>query len=126
MFARDPISNTAEHPHISVKNKIKLIHGHSQLRKRLADLPGRDYGNFQYLPNERPWNHVKDVDVVLPCATQNELSGKEAEVLISAGCKNVAEGSNMGCSQEAITMFETHRKENEKEKAVWFAPGKPS
>ena len=53
-----------------------------------------------------------------------QVSEDEAEYLISAGCKIVAEGSNMGCSQGAIRAFEKHRKAKKKGEAVWFAPGK--
>ena len=63
------------------------------------------------------------MDVALPCATQNEVSGEEAEGLIKAKVKFVAEGSNMGCTQEAINVFEKHRKANKGE-AIWYAPGK--
>ena len=60
---------------------------------------------------------------LLPCATQNEVSKEEAEALISSGARFIAEGSNMGCTQEAIDIFEAHRKSN-KGQAIWYAPGK--
>ncbi|KAG9843875.1 FabD/lysophospholipase-like protein, partial [Aureobasidium melanogenum] len=56
-------------------------------------------------------------------ATQNEVSADEAEALISQGAKFIAEGSNMGCTQEAIDIFEASRKEK-KGSAIWYAPGK--
>ncbi len=62
------------------------------------------------------------VDVALPSATQNEVSGDEAKALIQAGAKFVAEGSNMGCSLEAIEIFESERK-SKKGDAIWYAPG---
>jgi glutamate dehydrogenase (NADP+) len=77
---------------------------------------------YTYLEGERPWTHVK-VDVALPCATQNEVSKEEAEYLVANGCKFIAEGSNMGCTQEAIDIFEAERKEK-KADAIWYAPGK--
>lgn len=80
-------------------------------------------GRFKYLAGARPWVHVGKVDVALPCATQNEVSKEEAEALVAAGCRFVAEGSNMGCTQEAIDVFEAVRKEKKGE-AVWYAPGK--
>ncbi|KAK1835369.1 NADP-specific glutamate dehydrogenase [Podospora conica] len=79
--------------------------------------------NLKYIPGARPWLHVGQVDVALPSATQNEVSKEEAEGLIAAGCKFVAEGSNMGCTQGAIDVFEAVRKEK-KGDAVWYAPGK--
>ncbi|ETS80689.1 NADP-specific glutamate dehydrogenase [Pestalotiopsis fici W106-1] len=80
-------------------------------------------GSFKYIPGARPWVHVGKVDVALPCATQNEVSKEEAETLVANGCLFVAEGSNMGCTQEAIDVFEDIRKEKGAG-AVWYAPGK--
>ena len=54
-----------------------------------------------------------------------QVSENEAESLVSADCKFVAEGSNMRCSQEATSVFGKHRKERKKGEAIWFAPGKP-
>ncbi|KAF3000546.1 hypothetical protein G7054_g2790 [Neopestalotiopsis clavispora] len=78
---------------------------------------------FKYIPGARPWVHVGKVDVALPCATQNEVSKEEAETLVANNCLFVAEGSNMGCTQEAIDVFEAIRKEKGNG-AVWYAPGK--
>lgn len=78
---------------------------------------------YKYIDGARPWTHVGQVDVALPSATQNEVSGEEAAHLIANGCKFIAEGSNMGCTQEAIDAFEAHRKAN-KGSAIWYAPGK--
>ncbi len=82
-------------------------------------------GKFRYIDGARPWKHVGKVDVALPSATQNEVSGDEAQALIDAGCYIVAEGSNMGCTQEAIDIFEAERKAKAG-KSVWYAPGKAS
>lgn len=93
-------------------------------RKALADIASVDAfkKKFKYVEGARPWLEVGKVDVALPCATQNEVSGEEAEGLIKAGAKFVAEGSNMGCTQEAINVFEKDRKVK-KGDAVWYAPG---
>jgi len=72
----------------------------------------------------RPWNLVHEVDIALPCATQNEVSEEEARALVASGVKLVAEGSNMGCTQEAIDVFETSRRSGHN--PVWYAPGKAS
>ncbi|KAI9830481.1 MAG: hypothetical protein M1826_004718 [Phylliscum demangeonii] len=71
----------------------------------------------------RPWTPVGRVDVALPCATQNEVSAEEAQALIDAGVKFVAEGSNMGCTLQAIDLFESHRRAHLRH-AIWYAPGK--
>ena len=55
-------------------------------------------------------------DVALPCATQNEISGRDAEKLVRNGCLCVAEGANMPSTPEAIGVFLTHK--------ILFGPGK--
>jgi glutamate dehydrogenase (NADP+) len=94
-------------------------------RKALTDLASSsEYSSqFKYIEGVRPWEHCGKVDVALPSATQNEVSPEEAEALIKQGAKFIAEGSNMGCTQEAIDIFETSRKEK-KGSAIWYAPGK--
>ncbi len=64
----------------------------------------------------RPWS-IK-CDVALPCATQNELDGKDADALLANGAKCVSEGANMPCTPEAITKFHAAK--------ILFAPGKAS
>jgi glutamate dehydrogenase (NADP+) len=81
-----------------------------------------EFKGHKYIDGARPWTHVK-VDIALPCATQNEVSKEEAEALVKSGAKFIAEGSNMGCTQQAIDVFEAHRK-SEKTNAIWYAPGK--
>lgn len=60
------------------------------------------YG-VEYWENERPWK-VK-CDVALPCATQNEINGDEAKLLIDNGCFCVAEGANMPSEPAAIDTY---------------------
>lgn len=44
-------------------------------------------------------------DIALPCATQNELDGESAKILIKNGVMAVAEGANMPSTPEAIEAF---------------------
>lgn len=94
-------------------------------RKALSEIASSEdvTKDFRYVEGARPWVHIGKVDVALPCATQNEVSGEEAEKLIEAGAKFIAEGSNMGCTQDAIDIFEKVRKEKKGE-SIWYAPGK--
>ena len=94
-------------------------------RKQLTEFAHADEykDRFKYIEGARPWTHVGKVDVALPSATQNEVSGDEAKALIEAGVKFIAEGSNMGCSQDAIHIFESNRKSKHAD-AIWYAPGK--
>jgi glutamate dehydrogenase (NADP+) len=89
-------------------------------RQSLTDFEAE--GKYKYIDGARPWTHVK-VDIALPCATQNEVSKEEAEALIKSGARFIAEGSNMGCTQDAIDVFEADRK-SKGDKAIWYAPGK--
>lgn len=59
-----------------------------------------------------------EVDIALPCATQNEMNGEEAKMLVDNGCVAVAEGANMPCTPEAIECFHQH--------GLLFGPGKAS
>jgi glutamate dehydrogenase (NADP+) len=56
------------------------------------------------------------VDVALPCATQNELTGDDARALIKNGVIAVAEGANMPTTPDAAALFQ--------EAGVLFGPGK--
>ena len=55
-------------------------------------------------------------DVALPCATENELDGKQAAELLDNGCTAVSEGANMPSTPEAVELF--------RERAILFGPGK--
>ncbi|MEO6992597.1 MAG: NADP-specific glutamate dehydrogenase [Lacunisphaera sp.] len=55
-------------------------------------------------------------DVALPCATQNELNGKDAAALVKNGCFAVAEGANMPTTPEGVKIF--------LESGIAYGPGK--
>ncbi|MBG9546198.1 NADP-specific glutamate dehydrogenase [Cytobacillus firmus] len=44
-------------------------------------------------------------DIALPCATQNEIDGAAAEILVANGVKAIGEGANMPCTSGAINEF---------------------
>jgi glutamate dehydrogenase (NADP+) len=67
-----------------------------------------------FFPGKKPWE-VK-VDMAFPCAIQNELNGEDAKQLVDNGVQYVVETSNMGCTADAIEVFN--------EAKVPFAPGK--
>ncbi|KAL2163082.1 hypothetical protein VTH06DRAFT_6918 [Thermothelomyces fergusii] len=90
-------------------------------RKALAEYVPK--GKLKYIEGVRPWLHVGPVDVALPCATQNEVNKEEALALVAGGTRFIAEGSNMGCTLEAIEVFENERR-TKKGEAIWYAPGK--
>jgi glutamate dehydrogenase (NADP+) len=83
-------------------------------RGRIKDVA--DKYNLKYLANETPWS-IK-ADIAFPCATQNEISGQDAEKMFANGIKLVTEGANMPSTPEAIEIFKKNK--------VLFAPGKAS
>ena len=63
-----------------------------------------------------PWK--VQADVALPCATQNELKGDDAQSLVANGIIALGEGANMPCTPEAVEIFQSN--------GVLFSPGKAS
>jgi glutamate dehydrogenase (NADP+) len=82
---------------------------------RIAEYVAK-YPTAKFVEGKRPWE-VK-CDIALPCATQNELNGDEAKMLIANGCICVAEGANMPSTPEAVEEFVAAK--------ILFAPGKAS
>src|SRR5690554_309862 len=72
------------------------------------------YPSAEYWENERPWK--AKCDIALPCATQNELNGSDAQTLVDNGCICVAEGANMPSTPEAIKVF--------LDRKILYGPGK--
>jgi glutamate dehydrogenase (NADP+) len=72
------------------------------------------FEGVEFHEGKHPWE-VK-VDIALPCATQNELIGDDARVLIQNGAILVGEISNMGCTPDAVEEFHKNK--------ILFAPGK--
>lgn len=84
-------------------------------RGRISEY-AKKYPSAQYFDGKTPWE--VPCDIALPCATQNELNGEDAKLLLKNGCICVSEGANMPCTPEAIAEFH-HAK-------ILFAPGKAS
>ena len=73
-----------------------------------------EFAGAIFYEGRKPWE--QKVDIALPCATQNELDGNDAKMLIENNVMLVAEVSNMGCTPEAIdTFINSH---------IIYAPGK--
>ncbi len=67
-----------------------------------------------YHEGQRPW--ALACDAAFPSATQNEISGADAESLVKNGCRLVSEGANMPSTPEAVDVF--------LENKVLYGPGK--
>ena len=73
-----------------------------------------DQFGCEYYEGNRPWGI--ECEVALPCATQNEIDGKEAKELISNGLIALSEGANMPSNPDAVNVFQ--------ESKILFGPGK--
>lgn len=69
---------------------------------------------WEFVAGKRPWE--VSAELVLPCATQNEINLDEANILIKNGCIAVSEGANMPTEKLAVDAFQ--------EAGVMFAPSK--
>jgi glutamate dehydrogenase (NADP+) len=74
----------------------------------------RSRPDASYYPRGVVWDIP--CEVAVPCATQNELSGRDAATLVRNGCIAVAEGANMPTAPDGVRVFE--------EAGVAFGPGK--
>lgn len=72
-----------------------------------------EYG-VKYVPGARPWG--EKCDIAMPSATQNEIDGNDARMLLANGCIAVSEGANMPSTPEAVDAF--------LEANILYAPGK--
>ena len=96
----------------------KLSHIMELKNKRRAriDVYLKKYPKAKFFKNRKPWEIP--CDIALPCATQNELGEKDADLLIKNSCRCVGEGANMPSSPKAIYRFTMHN--------ILYAPGKAS
>ncbi len=88
------------------------------VRRDRISVMAEELEGVEYFEGEKSWNVPCDIDLALPCATQNELNKTEAQKLMDKGLMLVAEGANMPTTPEAIELFEEH--------GIAFAPGKAS
>jgi glutamate dehydrogenase (NADP+) len=89
----------------------------------LMDIKNNRYGRvveyaekfgLRYEAGKKPWG--VPVDIALPCATQNEIDGRDARELVKNGVKCVAEGANMPSDLDAVHVFLDAR--------ILYGPGK--
>ena len=73
-----------------------------------------EFEGSKFFEGRKPWE--QKADIYLTCATQNELNGDDADMILAHKPLCVAEVSNMGCTAEAVNKFV--------ETKTLFAPGK--
>ena len=96
----------------------KLSHIMELKNKRRAriDVYLKKYPEAKFFKNRKPWEIP--CDIALPCATQNELGEKDADLLVKHSCICVGEGANMPSSPKAINRLTMNN--------ILYAPGKAS
>lgn len=105
-FIYDPEGITAE--------KIDWVKEHKTHRRgRISDYV-KEFKNAEFHEGKRPWS--VPCDLALPCATQNEISKEEAEILVKNGLQAIAEGANMPTVNEGVEVF--------RDAKVLFGPAK--
>ncbi len=100
---------------INAEKLAHVMHIKNVERGRISDYL-KKYPTASFVAGKTPWGVA--CDIAMPCATQNELNGDDAKVLIGNGVKCVAEGANMPSTPEAIEAFAAAR--------ILFSPGKAS
>ena len=80
-----------------------MLEMRASCRNRVQDYA--DKFGVPFFAGEKPWG-VK-ADILMPCATQNEVREADAEKIIANGIKYYVEVSNMPTTNEALAMLKT-------------------
>ena len=89
-----------------VEDKIDyLLEMRASGRDRVEDYAIR-YPTAKFFKGEKPWG-VK-ADIIMPCATQNEVGIEEAKSIIANGVKYYIEVSNMSTTNEAARLLKAN------------------
>lgn len=82
-----------------------LLEMRSSNRNKAQDYADRF--RCQFFPGQKPWTR-SDIDIIMPCATQNELTLDDAKIIVKNGIRYVFEVSNMSSTNEAIDYFQSN------------------
>jgi glutamate dehydrogenase (NADP+) len=105
-FVHDPLGIDAD--------KLAFIKDLKEVRRgRISEYAER-FDGAEFHADQRPWG--VPVDIALPCATQNEINGDDAKILIDNGVKAVCEGANMPTELPGVHAF--------LKAGILYAPGK--
>ena len=98
---------------ISTPEKVDyLLEMRASCRNRVQDYA--DKFGVEFFAGKKPWG--TKADIIMPCATQNEVDVEEAKQIVANGVKYYVEVSNMPTTNEAIAYL--------KENGVIVAPSK--
>lgn len=107
---------TVEIDHGLDEEQLKFVKELKERRRgRISEFADK-FNDVKFHKDVTPWG-IK-CDIALPCATQNELDGKDAQMLVKNGVLAVCEGANMPTTPEASDVLRSH--------SIPHAPGKAS
>ena len=90
---------------VSTEEKVNfLLEMRASCRNRVQDYA--DKFGVQFFKGEKPWG-VK-ADIIMPCATQNEVGIEEAKKIVANGIKYYVEVSNMPTTNEAMAYLKAN------------------
>ena len=90
---------------ISTPEKVDfLLEMRASCRNKVQDYA--DKFGVPFYAGQKPWG-VK-ADIIMPCATQNEVDMKEAEMIVANGVKYYVEVSNMPTTNEAVAYLKAN------------------
>lgn len=96
------------------EEKLAFVKELKEVRRGRISEYAEKFDGVTFHSQERPWGIP--CDVALPCATQNELSLQDAQMLIGNGVKAVSEGANMPTELAGVHAFQADN--------VLFGPAK--
>ena len=87
---------------VATEEKIAyLVEMRSSGRNRVQDYAEK-FG-VEFFPGKRPWE--VPVDIVIPCATQNELDVEDAVMIVANNVRYYVEAANMPATAEALRLL---------------------
>ena len=90
---------------VSTEEKINyMLEMRASCRNRVQDYA--DKFGVEFFPKQKPWG--RKVDIMMPCATQNEVGMAEAEMMVANGLKYYVEVSNMPTTAEAVAYLKAN------------------
>ena len=90
---------------VSTEEKVNfMLEMRASGRDKVQDYA--DKFGVEFFPGQRPW--ATKVDVVMPCATQNEVGIEDAKNIVANGVKYYVEVANMPTTAEAVEFFKAN------------------
>ncbi|MEG2430001.1 MAG: NADP-specific glutamate dehydrogenase, partial [Oscillospiraceae bacterium] len=87
---------------VTTKEKIDfLVEMRNSGRDKVQDYA--DKFGCEFFAGQKPWG--TKVDIIMPCATQNDIHIEHARQIVENGVKFVCEAANMPCTNEAVEYF---------------------